>query len=41
MKEAGLPGRRADRVVAILVALATLLVFSGCLRNGFLNWVIR
>ena len=38
MKEAGIPGRRADRVVATLVALVTLLVFSGCLRGGFLNW---
>lgn len=30
--------RRADLAVAVLVVLATLLVFSGALRGGFLNW---
>ena len=29
---------RADKIVPVLIALATLIVFSGVLRNGFLNW---
>ena len=30
--------RRAERIVPLLVALATCLVFSGALRNRFVNW---
>ena len=40
MKEvpAGIPGRRAAWLAPALVALATIAVFSGALRNGFVNW---
>ena len=40
MKEvsAGIPGRRTAWLAPTLVALATIAVFSGALRNGFLNW---
>ena len=33
-----IPEHRRDLIVPALVALATLIVFSGALRNGFLNW---
>jgi len=36
--QSGILDRRGDIIVPALIALATFIVFSGALRNGFLNW---